>query len=382
MQIPMNKPDLHSVKWFLVSYHNLKTSLVSVQRFHFLRKYLLSKKINVHLITRAEGASSENISIKEPLLSRRWPKLVNSFSLTDRSSWWAVRVASYITDRKQPIILHTTMPHYGVGWVGLLLRLRKIPFFWIADFEDPWTINPVYKPFLSFIKLPLHNILEQIVFKKADLLIFNTATDLKNYRHKYPFITNKSISIRNGFHQVVSNKSHIGSSKEMAFVYAGSVYPKGSTAKAIIAFLDQLNINGFPAKCDFYGNHHPSLDSSEHVNYCGSISYLEVPNLLNQYRMGIIFLQEVCIGGGRITQKFYDYIASGVIPIVINPSDEIIQQLELLNTGISIFPKDDMRKIAKHVKELYFSDFTFDPKDLEPYSRQYQFDLFFDYLLQ
>ncbi|MFT4667805.1 MAG: hypothetical protein ACI9XB_004779, partial [Gammaproteobacteria bacterium] len=111
-----------------------------------------------------------------------------------------------------------------------------------------------------------------------------------------------------------------------------------------------------------------------HIKYKGRIDQRKMPEYLSTYRMGIIFLQEPCIGGGRITQKFYDYIGSELIPIVLNPSDEIVKQLKLLNTGVAVFPNDDLTKVAEQIKELYFSDFSFDNIDLSSYSREYQFD--------
>ena len=56
---------------------------------------------------------------------------------------------------------------------------------------------------------------EKKVFENADLIIFNTKTDKDNYCQKYKYLREKSLVVRNGFGEVISNVSSIEKGKKL-----------------------------------------------------------------------------------------------------------------------------------------------------------------------
>jgi len=274
----------------------------------------------------------------------------------------------------------TSFPPFGICIVGLLLKKRK-NFFWIADFRDPWTINPLFKPVFYPYKMFFARRLEKKLFQKADLILLNTKMDCQNYKQKYPFAAAKCITVRNGFNKVINNKALVRKDKSLKIVYAGGSYKNGQVPKAIAVFLKEIKQTGLEITCDYYGEFHPAVERSHFISYKGSFPQTDIPEILSRYKMGIIYLPEENIGSGRIVQKFYDYIGSGVAPIVLNPSLQMEQQMESLQTGLTVYPDYDSSIIAKKIIHLSLSEIKIPIEKIIPYQRKYQFEKLFNYII-
>lgn len=368
--------DLLKKSWFIVSYRNLSSKAVGGIRGDRLKKFLLEKGIATSLISCNSGGDDNEVEVKERIGERCFfGRAIGAFLPIDNTLFWAYKVYQKLKNHPYSVVL-TTAPPFGISLVGLLLKKQKNTHFWIADFRDPWTLNVLYRPIFYPYKKRVANYLEKRIFYQADLILLNTETDLNNYLIKYPFIKQKSLVVRNGFDSFKENQADLQEkSNNIKLIYAGSAYQGGVAARAVVDFLKQANhFSSQRVVCDYYGEHHPYLQDSASITYKDNISYEAISRVLRTYRMGIIYLQEACIDSGRITQKFYDYIGCGVIPIVINPSKEMSLHMDKLNVGIKVFPKDDFRKIMTKVQAQYLSNTSLDSKLLGRYTRSHQFE--------
>jgi len=350
-------------------------------RISRLSRYLSDKGIKVNLITRESYTDTlESITIiPEKKIVQRNKRLFNLITPPDSSAIWSLSVFKFLRKKKPGVIL-TTVPPFGIVFVGLLLRLFRSRHYWVADFRDPWFLNPVYKPAFYWYKRIVAYILESIVFKTADLVILNTFKDQENYIKKYPFLKSKSLVVRNGFDEKIENRARkINTHETIRMVYSGTAYQGGIATINVAAFLNKLNNAGLSIICDYYGEYHPSIELSPFIEYKGRVPQDQIPKILSYYKLGLIYLQEVCIGGGRVTQKFYDYLGSGVSPIVLNPSQEMSTGMRALNFGLEVYPDSPIENIITYIQSSYFSEQSALPENaIKPYTREYQFEKLFN----
>lgn len=379
----MNKrSDLLTKTWYLVSFNSPNASLVSSLRIDRLHNYLKNKGVISNLIT---PKSCNDIDSSETIISERKfvadnRRFFNLISPPDSSTIWAVSVFRYLRNKRIGVVL-TTVPSFGVVCTGLLLWLFGSRHYWIVDFRDSWLSNPVYKPALFWYKKTVAFILEYLVVKLADLVVINTFKDQEYFIERYSFLKNKSLVIRNGFDYKVENQSEKATAEEpIKTVYSGTAFHRGIAAINIGIFLNKMNKAGLSITCDYYGEYHSSIELYPFIDYKGSVSVNEIPEILSHYKLGLIYLQEACIGGGRVSQKFYDYLGSGVSPVVLNPSEEMSQAIQSLNFGLEVYPDSPIEQSIDYLKTIYHSDSTsISDNEIEPYTREYQFNMFYKY---
>lgn len=381
--IKMNKQsDLLSKNWFLISFNSLDTSLISGLRINRLHSYLMNKGINANLVTRQSHTNTlPSITIiPEKKLVARNRRFFNLIIPPDSSTIWAISVFRYLRKKKPGVIL-TTVPWFGIVFIGLFIRLFKSRHYWVVDFRDSWFSNPVYKPALFWYKKMVAFVLEYLTVKYADLIVLNTFKDQEIFLKRYPLLTGKSLVVRNGFDQLVKNQSReAGLGEPIRIVYSGTAYHRGIASIKIGEFLKKINNAGLSTICDYYGEYHPSIELSPFIDYKGSVSSDQIPKILSQYKLGLIYLQEACIGGGRVSQKFYDYLGSEVSPVVINPSEEMSKAIRSLNFGLEVYPNSPIEKTLKYLQNIHCSPSNSISADIiKPYTREFQFNEFYKY---
>jgi hypothetical protein len=150
------------------------------------------------------------LSVDRPTAERaratRIPSLRTSmldwaFAFPDRQIPWygpAVRRLARLPREKRPDAVFAT----GGPWTGLLVGKRlaerfRLPF--VADFRDPWTMNPLdavqFAPWLSKRAKQL----EQDICAAASRIIVNTDELRQAFCTAYPHVAGKCQTITNGF---------------------------------------------------------------------------------------------------------------------------------------------------------------------------------------
>jgi hypothetical protein len=358
-------------KIYVISYFSLndQESRVGGHRPFYLFKLLEEKGFEAEFITRNIDVGVET-EIKEGFLLRLFKPILR-LAAPDFSIFWSIKVFWYIKKKNLGVesknIVLTTMPPYGVGLSGWLCKIFLKNIFWVVDFRDMWTSNPLYNP--PFYKRGVNKFLEDKYHLSADLIVSNTQWDMNIHRSKYPFADGKLIYIRNGFNFVVENKS-LHDKQKIKFVYSGGTY-KGLATKKISDLLFNLNMIGVKCICEFYGEHDEFMDSSQFISYMGEVRSESIPHLLSNYRVGLLVLPAANQNGGRVAQKFYDYIGSGVIPLCINPSEEMESLINEINFGFVIKDSTPVEEIKDF---LLKSNQVMKYEDVLQYTRRAQFE--------
>ena len=119
------------------------------------------------------------------------------FATPDEEVGWlpfAVSKGLRIIHREKPALIYTTSPPHSVQLIGYGLKwLTDLP--WIADFQDPWTLDP-----WRFKGTPARAFLERKIMEAADTVIFNTPHARQAYVDHYgSYLATKSTAIPNGF---------------------------------------------------------------------------------------------------------------------------------------------------------------------------------------
>lgn len=335
---------------YIITYFTFKDgkSIVAGQRPYRLYEFLKEKGVDVTIVTVNKNLGNE---IVVPELKYKGISLLLSRLIPpDRSILWGIKVYRKLKSHiDKDTLIFTTAPPHGLSISGLLLKLKNPQITWVADYRDLWVDNPLHSNF--FTKKLLDPILEKIFHKKEDLAIFNTKWDLDFNISKYSFLKSKSIFVRNGVDRILE----IGSeNKKGLFIYSGGT-TKGQATRAIENIMIALNKLGLKSSCDFYGRHDSLMDSSPYINYKGLLQPDEIPGVLSKYKFGFVYLPSGCEKGGRVAQKFYDYLGAGVIPICYQASIEMVDIMNKYRTGISITAQTNSNEIIKFIREATFN---------------------------
>lgn len=361
-------------KFYIVSYWTYKDekTFVGGLRPYRLYDFLKQKGVDVSLITPKKYGTHELV-VEESKWLKKFSFITRAFP-PDPMVFWAIKLFFYIRklNRGKHFFIFITCPPNGLSVLGLLLKWFKVNCTVILDYRDLWTQHPIYKP--PFTKKFIDPFLEKQSFKLADIITLNTEWDKGLNEKLFPFIKDKSLVMRNGYDELIPNRSH----EPWSFIYAGGT-TAGQATRRVSEFMVSLNKQGFKASCDFYGEYDQQMETLPHVVYKGIIAPDQVPVLLSGYKFGFIYLPVGSEEGGRIAQKFYDYISTGVIPICFRPSKEMVGLMDELQVGIKVMDDSDVERI---VDQLEHQQFKADQSILKELSRFNQFDKIYQYLLQ
>lgn len=362
--------DIKAKRVYIVSYFSLNDprSLVAALRPYKLAAFLEERGESVTIITPNAGNGRERVVSEGPVIDR--VKFLLKIFPPDYTLFWSIRI--FLAMRKEwkeePFYLLTTCPPYGLGFLGLLLKGCGFKFTWICDFRDLWMGNPLYHPPVT--KRFFNPWFERMFYRYCDIMTFNTAWDLEYNCRRFPFLREKGIYVRNGFDVIRKNTS----TPDFRFVYAGGT-TKGEATPYVIKILTTLNRYGIAATCDFYGEYDDTLKSSPYITYHGVLSPEEITTILSTYRLGFIYLPAGCERGGRVAQKFYDYMGAGVIPVVVRPSLEMVNMMKEFNTGVAVF---DATKEEDLVHEIEHATFSAKVSELHSLTRSSQFERLYE----
>lgn len=119
----------------------------------------------------------------------------------DRICWvpGAIRLGAEAIRSYKPKILYSTSPDPSAHLVALALaRHMRLP--WVAEFRDPWTMNPFRnaRPFAWMERM--EQWLERLILKSADHIVVTSAEFTEDFVGRYPELSPASFThLPNGF---------------------------------------------------------------------------------------------------------------------------------------------------------------------------------------
>ncbi len=364
---------------FILSYwtYNDPKTFVGALRPFRMHAFFKGKGWDVTLITPGD-ATAENSHGVHCIPESRWMRSILFRALSpDSTLLWALKVLWKLRTKIRqngPIYFLTTCPPNGLVVAGLLGKwIFAKSFRWILDFRDLWTHHPLYAPPIT--KKYFDPWLEKLALRRADLVLCNTAWDEAHWSARFPGQQSKFLTVTNGFDQILPNHTLDGDDK-LRFVYTGGT-TAGQASRWVRDLLGEWQKQGVVATCDFYGEYDALMDTTPWIEYYGTVSHDAVPDLLTGYRYGFIYLPKGSEKGGRVAQKFYDYLGSGVIPICYRPSQEMRRWMHELDTGVGI---DEGESAAEVLNKIRSAKFRVIPGRLTMLQRSTQFEKLYNSL--
>ena len=189
---------------------------------------------------------------------------------------WAVtmyRKARRILQQNRHDVIYVSCPPFPQTLATILLKLHyQIPL--VIDFRDVWALDPYVEG--SRLKKVIYKwifpLLENIVIRRSDVLIFNSESALLAYRSRYPDYADNMVLIPNGFDEEdFYGYDPIKSKEVMKVLYAGRFGVGDRNPELIMQALTILRNEDAPIKFTFVG------DSSR-----------ELEALVNKYRLSAV----------------------------------------------------------------------------------------------
>lgn len=138
--------------------------------------------------------------------------------------------------------IYTTSPPHSSHFTGLAIcGITRKP--WIADFRDPWTLNPYHEKALSGSSfLRMERLLEETILESASAILTNTRANRKNRLESFQRLSaDRVIHLPNGWEEFPAQCSHIKENGPLTIVHAGSFYPRFEPYALLYALADWRN---------------------------------------------------------------------------------------------------------------------------------------------
>ena len=311
----------------------------------------ISKTIKTQLETRSVKSSLKS------LINKIAGLLINP----DSQMLWipvATMVGLKLIKKHKIDIIFSTANPWSDHIIGLILKkLSGLP--WIADYRDPWNLNP-YITISSSIRKRIQMVLETNVIKYANRVIFTTDGMRNDYDRV--FGNSKFVTIRNGYDP--SDFINVKKKKfsKITFLYSGSMQPYRGPSYFISALSNWLEKNPRARNelmINILGRVNEEARSliekkglQDIVNLIGYVSHKESI----AYLMGAdIPLSIVNMGGDSIIPgKIFEYFASGKpILALVAPTGSAANILRKEQRGEYIVSPRDILTIEDKLESLY-----------------------------
>jgi glycosyltransferase involved in cell wall biosynthesis len=282
----------------------------------------------------------------------------------DKQIWVPVAVpiaAKIIRDHQVDAFL-TTGPPMTCHVIGLLLKAltgRR----WIADFRDPWILNPTdsSRPSTAFSRA-IETWLEQKTMLNADSVVFNSDRMQASLQQRYPFLTSKTSVILNGYDPSDFNGGSIDACRRdrhiFTLTHTGTLYLQRSAEPLLRCFSELIHAGRIPrgqVRLNFVGYtptvqaRAEALDLADVVTVTDFMKYEECVDLM--YRSDVLLL----LAQGQplqIPTKIYDYIAVGK-RILVFAEDGATADLARRLPVATVVDSEDGEGLKATLTELY-----------------------------
>lgn len=295
---------------------------------------------------------------------RRWV-----FIPDDRMPWipFALAKALKIISREKPEVVLTTSYPSSAHLIGLAIKKMK-GIKWVADFRDGWLQNPVFYRPPTILHLWLQRKLERTVAKNADLLIGISEPIVRYFSH-LSADNEKCLTITNGFDEEDFRKVEakvIEPEGRMILLYTGTLFAPRRADSLLLGL--KLLLEEKPALKEKILLLFLSALDEKTLNLINELSLKAVVKIegLKPYKECIAYQKGADVlvliinpeenAEIMMTQKVFDYLASGRAILGIMPESPCKSLLRTLKAG-KIVPYGDVAAIKNAIAE-FFSEWS------------------------
>lgn len=233
---------------------------------HQVRPWFSRKKISESAPQSYAGAPNRlNGLVKKTFYFIKKHVFANYLDL--RVLWWpkAAKAITRLAETKSIDMMFTCVPSYTAHSVGAFVKWKHPDIFWVADYRDLWSGNPIFPGFILVRWLEQRH--EQFIIRNADLLV-TINEDLAQHL-KQLHGPKKILVVPNGFEaedfDFVTSEEHSSAGKNI--VYTGTVLSGLQNPQPLFLAVCNLLRNGKlevgDLKINFYGNAGAIIDTAE-----------------------------------------------------------------------------------------------------------------------
>lgn len=307
------------------------------------------------------------------LPKRIFRKLLQTIEIPDDKLDWVpfafLKALQIIRDQKIDLIFTTGSP-FSTHIVGLFLKkVTNIP--WVADFRDPWTLNP-YKEYRWKTRKRLEEVLEKKVLSSADLNICITELQKRLFLEKYTNIDSKKFqTVSNGFDpdefKAAPKRSKPVQPGKFKITYTGTFYTRRTPKYFLLALKKLFDKNESLRACikvTFVGE--LGFDATEnkhnfdHIRELGLENEVILPGLVS-HRESLRYILDsdlLLLIGGDMEQdgifapiKLFEYMAAGKPILALVEPGVVSEIVEKARIGRWV-PGRDTNKIVETLEEI------------------------------
>lgn len=257
-------------------------------------------------------------------------------------------------------LVFTSAPPYSIHIAGQDLTIETgIP--WIADFRDPWTSCPFYKPASSRLDGKYKEI-EKSYFRHAAGVISFPEFRAQIEREKYPDYASKISVIENGFDPGDFPDPPPATSSELFTIsHIGAITqdrPVSIFLEALEEALKSRNDLRKKVRLNFYGDARPPtpqdidrLQMKNFTEFHGYVPHRDACSAMAGSNMLFMVLPPVKGVEGIMPLRLFEYVHSKRPVFLISPDGEASEFLKRTNAGMWV-KNENLKLIAQKLVEF------------------------------
>jgi glycosyltransferase involved in cell wall biosynthesis len=260
--------------------------------------------------------------------------------------WQALRAVR----RYRPDLVYSTSSPVSAHAVALVVRrITGLP--WVADFRDPWTLDPQGGHLFG----PMSSGFERYLVRQADrIVVVDESVELVGVGPRDP----RRVVIRNGVDPDDVPDPFVGRAQRSTFriAYVGMLYGMRNAAP-VIAALRNLAGRGVldPERLELRtvgeAKFGPGIDlSGLRLSQRGYVSHREAIEEMTAADVLLLYLPP---GSGASTGKVFEYLATGRPILCVAPQDTVAAQLITELAAGECADPDDKAGIEQAIARLY-----------------------------
>jgi glycosyltransferase involved in cell wall biosynthesis len=297
-------------------------------------------------------------SSNEPSLTgvkpARWLRRQILSALDIPDSYWgwylpALRAAGKLIRQECISAMLSSGPPWTAHLIARNLK-RKYLVPWIADFRDPWALDP-WRDYPRWYKR-IDSRLEATCIRWADLVLCVTEGIKTQLIERYAALPSaKFVTLTNGFDGSLGSGQRRASQRSQLFcVHLGQLYAGrriDTFCKALMNLVQAGKLNPKEIKIVFLGPAAPTIVASAHleareliengcIEFRPMVPWEEGQRILDGADVLLIFQGD----HGGVTAKFYEYLRTGKPIFAVAKNGDLTQMLTATGSGIWADPED------------------------------------------
>ncbi len=311
-----------------------------------------------------KGGSAQNA---DGFLGKLKKFVVTMGTIPDNENGWLIHAlpsARRITRDQDITAIYSTGQPWTAHLIAMLLKMVSSKP-WVADFRDPWTLNP-YRNRYPWVREGIERLLEAMVIRRADRVIANTKQLAHEFAKRYPQHQAKLVTITNGYDPADFDDLHPATNRSvngrpLTLAHTGTFFRKRNPVNFLKGLSQSIERGLIPKdgiEVNFIGrgldnfdipNLIEELNLTDTVALCG---YKPHPECLAAQRDSDVLLVIQPDTQLQVPAKLYEYVRIGRPTLALTVDGATSDLIRTHQLGY-VADADNIDAICEALTELY-----------------------------